>query len=402
MCTGKCTYCPDVRPEIKSGDDRTAVIWRARELGAEYQAYYQGCAHGSFMACFDALREYGVELFDKETQAELFKSVIALTAGIGNLNEGTCGAVIGASFAVGLAVGKGRKETEGDGGRSMWIASEYVNAKVAKYFMDTFDAVVCRDLEYGRFGAGYTTQRLGRGADFAFYSNKEACRTAEACIIGIGAGLAAETVWDYVHGWRLDEEAIWEKHKAFVPENATEYFKKYYNCAQAVFAQMADELRAKGSPLTTPEIEEWVFKGLSGLSGGNSNLGVGNCGALSAAAIALSLTANVGPDYPTSGRRNRRWIAFDTAAKTIGERFIKEFRGLTCRAVTWSRYGMWYNFRDPVTFDRFLKDPEPNGCLCGDNCTLQNAVKWGVEYVLQERANPRTEELVTEVHQLAK
>jgi hypothetical protein len=116
--------------------------------------------------------------------------------------------------------------------------------------------------------------------------------------------------------------------------------------------------------------------------------------------VVLSLLAGVGPEYRETGNKALRWIAYDTAAKTIGKRFLREYRGLSCRAVTWARYGMWYNFLEPSSYERFLRDPEPNGCLCGDESTIARAARWGVEYVLEEMKHPRTEEQVRREHKL--
>ena len=85
-------------------------IQKARELAVEYQGTLVGCGHCSFAATLDALRTEGIEIVPKEIEEELFKGVLGLTGGIGNLGVGTCGAVSGASFAISLACNIGPKE----------------------------------------------------------------------------------------------------------------------------------------------------------------------------------------------------------------------------------------------------------------------------------------------------
>jgi hypothetical protein len=91
------------------------AIRKARELAVEYQATLVGCGHCSFAATVDALRSVGIELVDERLENEMFKGLMGLTGGIGNMGYGTCGALSGAGFAVSIAAGVGR--TQGTGQR---------------------------------------------------------------------------------------------------------------------------------------------------------------------------------------------------------------------------------------------------------------------------------------------
>ena len=217
MCEHQqCAACLGQTPEFDPSDRRSACIWRARELGAQYLLDYVGCAHSSFAATFDALREYGIEFFPKQVQDEVFKGIIGLTGGAGNMNEGTCGAVFGASFAIAVVTGQGRAQSAGDGGRHTWVASAYIKDSVARLFLDQFGSIVCRDILYQRWGAAFASQYPGRSKDFFAYSKGESCRNATECIIAQAAGCAAQVIWDYVHGQGLEEEAIWQAHQPSV------------------------------------------------------------------------------------------------------------------------------------------------------------------------------------------
>ncbi|HKL10842.1 MAG TPA: C-GCAxxG-C-C family (seleno)protein, partial [Clostridia bacterium] len=103
-------------------------------------------------------------------------------------------------------------------------------------------------------------------------------------------------------------------------EKATELgsknYTKYTNCAQATFTAIIDALREEGVELTSVEAENAIFRALSGVSGGHSNLGSGNCGALTGAASAISLVSGVGRGKQIEDK-DYRWIAFDNITKTI-------------------------------------------------------------------------------------
>ena len=95
--------------------NKERCIQRAKELAFQYQGTLVGCAHCSFSAVLDALREEGIELVSQDVQNEIFKGIIGLTGGCGNMHIGTCGAVLGSSAAISLAVGIGREEQEKNG-----------------------------------------------------------------------------------------------------------------------------------------------------------------------------------------------------------------------------------------------------------------------------------------------
>lgn len=183
---------------------------------------------------------------------------------------------------------------------------------------------------------------------------------------------------------------------------ANENYAKYHNCGQATFSAIMDALREAGITVTTPEVEDLLFKGLSGLSGGHANLGCGNCGAMTGASMVLSLVANIGPALQSGPNKGYRWIAFDNAAKGIAAKFKETFHGLTCKSVTWERYGMQWDFWNPDTNEYFLKEMKDGGCTSGDESTVALAAAWATEAVLEALENPRTIEQVTEEHDLAK
>lgn len=177
------------------------------------------------------------------------------------------------------------------------------------------------------------------------------------------------------------------------------YFK-YTNCAQATFTAIIDALREEGVELTGKEAEEAIFKALTGVSGGHANLGCGNCGALTGAAAAISLASKV--DRPMQlVDKNYRWIAFDNVAKTIGAKFKDEYYGLTCRHVTWERYGKLWDFWNQEANADFLNERAEQGYLETDKSTISKVAGWGAAYVIDVLENPRTLEQVKADHNIA-
>lgn len=175
------------------------------------------------------------------------------------------------------------------------------------------------------------------------------------------------------------------------------YVPVYWGCAQTTFCAIVDALRSEGLQLVTPEVQEQIVKGLVGLSGGVGNLGRGNCGALTGAAVAISLVSRVGrkeieqdPMY--------RWIAYDNVAETIGQRFLQEFHGLSCRDVTWTRWGKWYDSWNPAIKAEFVAEERSRGCLGTPQCTQAMVAGWATEYILDICQHPRTLDKVKADH----
>jgi len=193
----------------------------------------------------------------------------------------------------------------------------------------------------------------------------------------------------------LDREKIVDR----AMEKAFEYTTKYWGCAQSTFAAIVDTFKEEGIYLTSEEAEEAIFKGMVGLSGGHANMGRGNCGALTGAATAISLVSNIGRAKQEEDK-NYRWIAFDNVAKTIAKDFIENYRGLTCRDVTWTRWGKWWDSWNPEAKADFSQEEKDRGCLKKGVCTISMYAGKGAGYIVDILENPRTYEQVLKEHNL--
>ncbi|NLS45429.1 MAG: C_GCAxxG_C_C family protein [Firmicutes bacterium] len=179
-----------------------------------------------------------------------------------------------------------------------------------------------------------------------------------------------------------------------------EYTTKYWGCAQSCFAATVDALREEGIELTNKDAEEAIFKSLVGLSGGHGNMGVGNCGALTGAAVAISLASGVDREKQLNDK-DHRWIAFDNVSKTIGQKFLEDYHGISCRAVTWKRWGKWWDSWNPEAKADFSKEEKERGCLAKGVCTISIAAGLAVGYIIDILENPKTLQQVKKDHNIA-
>lgn len=132
-------------------EEKEKVAARASALAEEYVPTYWGCAQTTFTAIVNALREAGVELCTKEDQEEMFKGLVGLSGGYGNLGIGNCGALAGSAFAVSLFSGIDRqKQLEDKDNRR--LAFENVANTIVQKFIAEFDGLSCRAVNWARWG----------------------------------------------------------------------------------------------------------------------------------------------------------------------------------------------------------------------------------------------------------
>jgi len=185
--------------------DKVRCMRRARELAAQYTTKYWGCAQSSFSATLDALREEGVELVSKEEQDEIFKGLIGLSGGTGNLGGGTCGALAGTAFAISLASGVGRKEQLEDK-MNRWIAFDNVAETIGKQFMHEYGGLRCRDVTWNRWGKWWDSWNPVAKAEFAKEERARGCLCKDRCTIALAAGWAVGYILDILDDPRTLEQ----------------------------------------------------------------------------------------------------------------------------------------------------------------------------------------------------
>ena len=174
---------------------RERTIAKARELGKEYGRLYTVCPMCSFAAIVDALRsEAGIELVTLEEEEKIFTGFVALQGGTAGTSQGTCGAVIGSSFAVSLATGVGRKEilqNKFAGATPCMNAIDGVTSK----FVKEFGSIRCIDICFNRFGKALSFTKPETMREFLKDAEtRPSCETD--CTIALGAAWATEKILD--------------------------------------------------------------------------------------------------------------------------------------------------------------------------------------------------------------
>ena len=164
--------------------NREAVVKLAYELGHRYETEAHFCPQASLAALMDVFHFQ---------DAVLFKSVFGFHGGSGNSGIGPCGALVGGIAAIGHFFGRTRTEFD-------MMAENCAATPLVKQFVDAFDAefegIRCRDCQ---------KKMLGREIDFSKEEDRRFFKEQQghekcAHVVGRGAALAAEILWDALGG----------------------------------------------------------------------------------------------------------------------------------------------------------------------------------------------------------
>ncbi len=116
------------------------LMKKAQELCLEYEPKYHGCAQATFAAIADTLGIYN---------EDVFKALIGLTGGTGDMGRGTCGGLVGATAAIGLLYGANRNELT----QEHVIKIGNLVAEIGQKFLKEYGSITCWDIQkkvYGR------------------------------------------------------------------------------------------------------------------------------------------------------------------------------------------------------------------------------------------------------------
>jgi len=159
--------------------DKYQLMEKAKKLASEYESKYMGCAHSTFAAIADTL-----EIYDEK----IFKALIGLTGGTGDMTFGTCGGLVGATAAIGVIFGVNRDKLTQE------VVSQItaLTAKVGKKFIDTYGSYLCREIHKKIYGETFNLrdpEELQR-----FLSRPDIWKCGEVC--GNAAAWAIEAILD--------------------------------------------------------------------------------------------------------------------------------------------------------------------------------------------------------------
>lgn len=120
------------------------------------------------------------------------------------------------------------------------------------------------------------------------------------------------------------------------------YENTYSNCAQCCLAGLSDVFPDMG-------IDDKLFKSAFALGGGVGQSTLGTCGALSGAAMAISVILG----RERSNMTEIPQICFDLAYK-VYEQFTAKYGGPRCRDVQLTLFNRCHEFRKPGELDAYL------------------------------------------------
>lgn len=121
------------------------VVEEARELAEKYDEKYGGCAQSTFLAV--------AEVTELDYDEDVFKSLVGLSGGVGDLGTGTCGAVTGAAAAISLSIDSGMEKIEKDGDKRWEIYSEI--ARFVEKFREKYGNIPCREVQMELYGMSF-------------------------------------------------------------------------------------------------------------------------------------------------------------------------------------------------------------------------------------------------------
>ena len=181
-------------------------------------------------------------------------------------------------------------------------------------------------------------------------------------------------------------------------ELAVEYQETLVGCGHCSFAAAIDGLRSVGIELIDERLENVMFKGLMGFTGGIGNMGYGTCGALSGAGFAVSLAVGIGREILGEDKRNR-WIPYYHVKEALGKKWLEKYPGLSCRETQIKHFGKAWNSRIPEMSKELFAAAQVKGCRIPDACNIANAAAMAVEAIIDMRENPQDLEYLKEKHE---
>jgi len=157
---------------------------KAVTLGQRYPARYGGCAQATFAAIADALNLKG---------EEVFKALIGLSGGVGNMGRGACGAMAGAAAAISLKFGVGRNALKRNPEAILKVKDRIYELveKVGGRFLEEFGSYLCRDIQLALFGKAFNLRNPEAYMEFKQVAWPKACSRE---VVAKAVGWAVEVI----------------------------------------------------------------------------------------------------------------------------------------------------------------------------------------------------------------
>lgn len=137
---------------------------KAYQTGYDYLPRWRSCGPATFAAIMDTLG-----YADDDTVNNIWKAIVGLTGGTGNMATGTCGAFAGAAAAISYSFGHSRDALEKDVMKSLTIYSAV--AEVGNRMKEKYGHTVCQEVQSGLWGKSFRFTNPEALMEFAKFSS---------------------------------------------------------------------------------------------------------------------------------------------------------------------------------------------------------------------------------------
>lgn len=169
---------------------KAELLEAAYNKGFEKEATFHGCSSCSFWAIEEVLGP-------SQAAEAVYKAATGLAGGVGASTEGHCGALTGASLAIGLRFGRdfsGQEDAEAYAARLDKALD--LSRRLQERFAAKYGTVICKEIHRKLYGRTFNLQDP---KEFEEFKAAGAFTTGCPSVVGTGARLAVEII--------LEEEA---------------------------------------------------------------------------------------------------------------------------------------------------------------------------------------------------
>jgi C_GCAxxG_C_C family probable redox protein len=153
------------------------LVEKASRLGQKYLRRYHGCAEATLASIADTL---GMEIDD------VFKAMIGISGGVGDMCYGACGAMAGAAIAISLRFGYERDKYE----REIRYKIFDIIERIGKRFIEEYGSYLCCDIQEKILGKSFYLLDPKEHDEYKKAKGSEEC----AKVVGKACGWAVKEI----------------------------------------------------------------------------------------------------------------------------------------------------------------------------------------------------------------
>jgi hypothetical protein len=170
-------------------EDVEAIADEAYRNGYDYLPRWRACAPTVFAAVMDT-----VGYNDDPVVQEIWKAVIGLTGGTGNMSVGTCGAMAGSAAAVSYSFGYSMDDLQDI---TKMLAVNNAVAEVGEKMQARYGGVTCQEVQFKNWGKSFRLTDPRALKEFAKMTGGDDARTECREVTGTLARWTVEVIIKY-------------------------------------------------------------------------------------------------------------------------------------------------------------------------------------------------------------